>query len=271
MKPRQAILAGISIIVAGSTYTAWAMLTIQPFFLRDLLFWFRAPLTILVIPAILYLGILGTAIAKRCLGYRGDAALELRTERSFWSVLWRITLCYLVAAFALFLAIIAVIPDLNSHLMDAEAAFVFLLAQFPILPIVYVGQLLRQPYLSSLLEIRVLLVAVVPGVAFCVAFALSWKVISTLRRRNQGTRPRFPRTERTLLEGRAVASRYLSDPVYVVEYAKARNMDLEAVHRLVQTKQLSSYWHKGILFVGQGKVDAPNSALQATRDEAARS
>lgn len=60
-----------------------------------------------------------------------------------------------------------------------------------------------------------------------------------------------------LEEGLAAASIHLLDPTYIAEYAKATGTNLEGVHKLLRTGQLSAYRHKGVLFVGRKKAESP--------------
>ena len=73
-----------------------------------------------------------------------------------------------------------------------------------------------------------------------------------------------------IVEAREAASRYLVDPTYIVDYAKAMGTDLDGAHALVRERRLACHWHNGILFVGEKKPDAPDSTLQGTRDEPLR-
>ena len=115
-----------------------------------------------------------------------------------------------------------------------------------------------------------LLLGLLPSLVGGVGIAFGLRAFASHRATNKRKRSHSDPGLGHIEEGCAAASAHLVNPMYAVAYAKTIGRDLEAVHSLIRTGQLSSYWHEGVLFVGQGKIDTPNPSLQGTRDEAAR-
>jgi hypothetical protein len=53
-------------------------------------------------------------------------------------------------------------------------------------------------------------------------------------------------------QARDAAAAHLRAPMYIVEYAKSKNISLDDVHLEVRQGLLSTHWHNGICFVETG-------------------
>jgi hypothetical protein len=184
------------------------------------------------------------------------------------SLVLRLLVCYLIASFGMALVLIAGSP--GGHVPATIALLIF-----PVLPywlakgflLMLLGQAHGSMYWSRNLALLLLFIGFFVGAWFAIQ---RWTVRMRLARAHKkpiaspdagGSASRTARTERRLQDGRDAASRHLNHPEYVADYAHANGLDLDGVHALIRAGRLSTYWHEGILFVGDRRPDAAVGAI----------
>lgn len=173
------------------------------------------------------------------------------------SVLLRIVICYLIASLAVTMAMVSVTPD--GH-VPSTIALLF----FPIIPFLFGGDvlvlamhrpqtgLLSTPYFWRSLGYCTLFVIFFVGTWYGAGRWFSEK-LRWPRFKNRRMTEWESKDQLLVDEGRDVSSAHLLNPKYIVDFAKENVMGIDDVHASIRDGKLSSYWHKGVLFVGSRK------------------